>query len=112
MSDTPERVWVKESHDSWGQYGHWYAHGKGGGTEYVRANRIEELKGKLAKAVGATEVLNAACDAMWNDHERLEENPSRFGQPYRLKENHMRAISEAQQKLPVILTELKGQDNE
>ena len=74
--------------------------------------RIRKLEAKLAKAVGATEVLNAACDAMWNDHERLEENPSRFGQPYRLKENHMRAISEAQQKLPVTLAELKGQDDE
>ncbi len=50
MSDTPERVWVKESHDSWGQYGHWYAHGKGGGTEYVRDNRIVELEAQLRKS--------------------------------------------------------------
>jgi hypothetical protein len=55
MTDTthkaPERIWVKESHDSWGQYGHWYAHGKGGGTEYVRADRIEQLEALLAKAI-------------------------------------------------------------
>ena len=73
MSDTPERVWVKESHDSWGQYGHWYAHGKGGGTEYVRDNRIEELEAKLseseallAKAVGNIENLIIAIAMGWD----------------------------------------------
>ncbi len=58
--------------------------------------------------VEAVKALNAACDAMWNDHARLEPNPSRFGQKYRLKEAHMRAISEAQQKLPDALTEWEG----
>lgn len=43
MSDTPERVWIKEGYNSWGQCGHWYAHGKGGGTEYAPANHIEQL---------------------------------------------------------------------
>ena len=57
MSDAPERVWVKEGHDSWGQYGHWYAHGKGGGTEYVRADRIAELEAELAIAVADLERL-------------------------------------------------------
>ena len=65
------------------------------------------LRIKLAKAVEAIETLNSACDAMWNDHEPLEENPERFGQDYRLKEIHMRAISEAQQKLPSILAKLE-----
>jgi hypothetical protein len=63
--------------------------------------------GKVQALVDAIEVLNAACDAMWNDHERLEENPGRFGQPYRLKEVHMKAISEAQQKLPAALAAMK-----
>lgn len=54
------------------------------------------------------ERLNAACDAMWNDHGRLEENPGAFGQKYRIKEVHMRAISEAQQALPAALAAIKG----
>lgn len=36
--DAPERVWVKVQYDSWGAYGHWYLEGKGGGTEYIRAD--------------------------------------------------------------------------
>ena len=62
---------------------------------------------KVQALVNAAEALNAACDAMWNDHEHLEENTGRFGQPYRLKERHMRAISEAQQKLPAALAAMK-----
>jgi len=63
---------------------------------------------RVQALVVAIERLNAACDAMWNDHERLEENPGRFGQKYRLKELHMRAISEAQQALPDLLAAFKG----
>jgi len=51
MSEPHERIWAKNGHDSWGQYGHWYADSKGGGVEYVRAERIEELEAKLAKAM-------------------------------------------------------------
>ena len=40
---------------------------------------------------GAAQRLNAACDAMWNDHRRVE--------AHRIKECHMKAISEAQQAL-------------
>jgi hypothetical protein len=60
----------------------------------------------LERLIEAVERLNAACDAMWNDHQRLE--PSRGGsvQPYRIKEVHIRAISEAQQQLPAILRAL------
>ena len=61
----------------------------------------------VAGLVEAVEALNAACDAMWNDHERIEKNPSRFGQPYQLKEKHIKAISEAQQKLPAALARMK-----
>ena len=73
---------------------------------------LEAERAKVQALVEAIEALNAACDAMWNDHERLEENPGRFGQPYRLKEVHMKAISEAQQKLPAALTEIKETDHE
>jgi hypothetical protein len=55
MSKPHERIWAKNGHDSWGQYGHWYADSKGGGVEYVLADRIEELEAKLAKAVGHIE---------------------------------------------------------
>jgi hypothetical protein len=51
MSEPHERIWAKNGHDSWGQYGHWYADSKGGGVEYVLADRIEELEAKLAKAM-------------------------------------------------------------
>jgi hypothetical protein len=44
MSEPHERIWAKNGYDSWGQYGHWYADSKGGGVEYVRADRIEELE--------------------------------------------------------------------
>lgn len=57
MSDTPERVGIKEVYNSWVQYGHWYAHGRDSGTEYSPAAHIEqlnetnkELEAKLAKA--------------------------------------------------------------
>lgn len=56
--------------------------------------------------VEAVEALNAACDAMWNDHERLERNPDRWGQKMRIKERHLKAITEAQQRLPAILAAL------
>ena len=91
MSDTPERVWIKDGYYSWGQYGHWYAHIKVGGTEYAPANHIEqltatnkELEGKLAKAVKALELAleladnglvdfsryGLSCDADINKHYR------------------------------------------
>ena len=59
----------------------------------------------VATLVEAVERLNAACDAMWNDHERLEKNTGYFAgqQPWQLKEAHMKAISEAQQALPSAL---------
>lgn len=34
----PDRIWAKESYDSWGAYGHWYEDATGGGTEYIRAD--------------------------------------------------------------------------
>jgi hypothetical protein len=58
--------------------------------------------------VEAVKRLNAACDAMWNDHNRLEPNPGSFGQKWQLKEVHMKAISEAQQKLPAALAALEA----
>jgi len=69
MSDTPERVWIKDGYYSWGQYGHWYAHIKVGGTEYAPANHIEqltatnkELEAKLAKAVKSLEYYGGWSD--------------------------------------------------
>ena len=61
---------------------------------------------EVAALVQAIERLNAACDAMWNDHDRLEKNPGSFGQKWQLKEAHMKAISEAQQALPAVLAAL------
>ena len=63
---------------------------------------------EVAALVGAVLRLNAACDAMWNDHERLEVDPQRFGQTWAIKEVHMKAISEAQQGLPPVLTALEA----
>ena len=60
--------------------------------------------------VDAVEALNAACDAMWNDHHRLEWNPSLFGQEMRIKEKHVKAITEAQQRLPALLAALAPTD--
>lgn len=65
---------------------------------------------KVALLVGAVEALNAACDNMWNDYGRLEPNPLSMGQRYRIKESHMRAITEAQQALKPALAALKGGD--
>ena len=67
----------------------------------------EQIAASLIPAlVQAIERLNAACDAMWNDHDRLEKNPGSFGQKWQLKEAHMKAISEAQQALPAVLAAL------
>jgi len=77
------------------------------GTE----DRAEAAEAKVRPLVDAVEALNAACDAMWNDRERLERNPDWWGQKMRIKERHVKAISEAQQRLPAILAaleELKG----
>lgn len=63
---------------------------------------------EIAAMVDAVLRLNAACDAMWNDHERLEKNPCSFGQKWQLKDTHMKAISEAQQALPPILAALEA----
>ena len=86
MFEAPERIWIKEDYYGWGQYGHWYAHGKGGGTEYAPANHIKqltatnkELEAKLAKALElAEEALYLDGDqdvcAVWCSlWERLEE---------------------------------------
>lgn len=73
----------------------------------------DEIAALPARGVGvkpvvdAVEALNAACDAMWNDHHRLEGNPSLFGQEMRIKEKHVKAITEAQQRLRAILAALE-----
>ena len=46
--------------------------------------------------VATTERLNSAVDKMWNDNDRVN-------QPFRLKMDHVKAISEAQQALPAAL---------
>jgi hypothetical protein len=55
MSDAPERIWI----DAWG--GNWSP--RSGGTqeiEYIRADRIEALEAKLAKAM--THVMDYSND--------------------------------------------------
>lgn len=63
---------------------------------------------RVVALVEAVKRLSAACDTMWNDCERLEENPHRFGQEYQIKDEHVRAISEAQQCLPAALRAIGG----
>jgi hypothetical protein len=65
MSEPHERIWAKNGHDSWGQYGHWYADSKGGGVEYVLADRIEELEAKLAKVQARLEKIAEADTQSW-----------------------------------------------
>lgn len=50
MSDEPERVFCKEGYDAGGRWGRWYLNRSWGGTEYVRADRIEALEAQLAEA--------------------------------------------------------------
>jgi Txe/YoeB family toxin of Txe-Axe toxin-antitoxin module len=63
MSKPHERIWAKNWHDSWGQYGHWYTYSKGGGVEYVRADRIKKLQAenKRLKALVA-DVIHSTGD--------------------------------------------------
>jgi len=63
---------------------------------------------KIEVLVDTVKRMNAACDAMWNDHERLEKNAGYFAgqQPWQLKDAHMRAISEAQQDSCIILAQI------
>ena len=63
---------------------------------------------KIEALVDTVKRMNAACDAMWNDHERLEKNAGYFAgqQPWQLKDAHMRAISEAQQDSCIILAQI------
>ena len=42
MSNLPEKVWLKESYDSWGSYGHWYSGNEGGGESYTRTDTITQ----------------------------------------------------------------------
>jgi len=69
-------------------------------AEALRLREVQEL-------VAAVKRLNNACDAMWNDHKRLEKNSGSFGQPYQIKEMHIKAISEAQQALPDALAKIE-----
>ena len=70
-------------------------------AEAMKLEAVREL-------VAAVKRLNDACDAMWNDHKRLEKNSGSFGQPYQIKELHIKAISEAQQALPDALAKIGG----
>lgn len=84
MSGTPERIWVKERYNSWGQYGEWYAHSKGGGVEYVRADRIEELERNISAAkkqlerlakwldLSDEELNNLTIGSIVDDHRKMQ----------------------------------------
>ena len=63
---------------------------------------------EVRELVEAVERLNAACDAMWNDRNRVEKSDGAFGYTHRIREAHVIAISEAQQQLPAALTALEG----
>lgn len=58
---------------------------------------------RLREALEAAQVLNDACDAMWNDQRRLELNDTAWGQKMRIKESHVKAITEAQQRLGAVI---------
>ena len=93
MTDAPEKIWAKEGHDSWGQYGDWYRDNKGGGTEYTRIDvsdaRIAELErsrdnwmlmvGKVAAiiplkdTIGATATLGDMIEYFKGNQARIAE---------------------------------------
>jgi hypothetical protein len=63
---------------------------------------------RVKALVADIERLNAACDAMWNDFDRVEKNNSPLaGKPFRIREYHCKAITEAQQRLPTALAAIK-----
>ena len=111
MSAAPERIWAFNSKQTGYRF---YANGpqpEFDNVEYVRADLAAlpaVAPALMDELVEAVKRLNAACDAMWNDHQRLEENLGRFGQKYRIKEVHVKAITEAQQQLPAVLAKIEG----
>lgn len=84
MSEAPEKVWLKEGYNSWGQYGHWYAHRKGGGIEYIRSDRIEELERNISAAerllkrlarwldLSDEELNNLTIGSIIDDHRKMQ----------------------------------------
>ena len=69
MSDAPERIWI----DAWG--GNWSP--VSGGTqeiEYIRADRIEALTAKLAKAeAGLLAIAKRDEQMIWGEDYEVEE---------------------------------------
>ena len=55
MSEAPERIWATEDTENGGEDRSHTTRPTRGLTEYVRADRIEELEAKLAKAVTLAE---------------------------------------------------------
>jgi hypothetical protein len=68
MSKTPTEIWCRsglyyEYKQDWSE-GSWQDNDNCGGEKYVRADRIEELEAKLARAM---EAIEAAHDGLDND---------------------------------------------
>jgi hypothetical protein len=78
MNDAPEKIWIKEGYDSWGQYGDWYRDNKGGGIEYTRSDIAQHLTvlpqeqfDKFLAACGEDEPINwrEDCNVIVEDDE-------------------------------------------
>ena len=71
MTEAPERIWVLhyECEDEPDAIAIGYPEQFFGAHEYVRADRIEELEAKLAKAVGSLETLEDASKFFASDRQ-------------------------------------------
>jgi len=65
---------------------------------------------RVRALIADVERLNAACDAMWNDFDRVEKKTSPLaGNPFGIREYHCKAITEAQQRLLAALGAIAGE---
>ena len=114
MSEMPETIWAQVTirNPNCGTYAVAPAMDVGN-VCYRRADLPPTLSAamelpEVRALVDRIEELNAACDAMWNDQGRVVKCDNIImGTPYAIKEKHMRAISEAQQRLFTALAAIK-----
>jgi hypothetical protein len=116
MSEAPETIWatpdIYEIVD-W-RFGEWAEQEPDTKTKrlYRRADippTTEQIMSdpRVKALIADVERLNAACDAMWNDFDRVESRSNWQGGDYAIKEVHCKAITEAQQQLPATLAKFR-----
>ena len=79
MSEAPERIWARTTSiacGSWDDYRMvesrlWSPYDSEGSVEYIRADRIEELEAKLAKAVEALKCVDQLIMENTTDYDLL-----------------------------------------